>query len=311
MSLLERIYFLHSKVQSGRFPNTTSLTREFEISSATAHRDVAYLRDRLLAPLVFNQKKNGYYYTNNEFQLPFEDSPSMALILGLLGNLAEESGLSGLQEISAIRKRLQGVLFPGQRDISELLHCEWSEKEIISGKIFKAVLRALREQQQLRLHYRDGTGQISERIVEPMKLVNYQGRWYLLAWCRFRQGRRMFHLARMEETEQLAASTEHTIEKNDDWLTGSFGIFKGPVSFRATIRFTGTAAEIIRHQHWHPDQELQQKNDGLLLKLPVADDRELIMKVLQFGSEAEILAPEKLRKRLKDEIQHMTRLYCK
>jgi len=311
MSLLERIYFFHSKVQSGRFPNTTNLIHEFEISSATAHRDVAYLRDRLLAPLAFNHRKNGYYYTSNDFQLPFEDSPSMTLILGLLGNLAEESGLSGLPEISAIRKKLQGVLFPGQRDISELLHCEWSEREIIKGNIFKAVLRALREQQQLRLHYRDGTGQMSRRIVEPMKLVNYQGHWYLLAWCRSRQGRRMFHLARMEETEQIAASTEHTIEKDDDWLTGSFGIFKGPVSFQATIRFTGTAAKIIRHQHWHPDQELQQKNDGLLLKLPVADDRELIMKVLQFGSQAEIIAPEKLRKKLEEEIRHMTRLYCK
>jgi predicted DNA-binding transcriptional regulator YafY len=309
MSLLERIYFFHAKIQSGRFPNTTCLIHEFEISSATAHRDVSYLRDRLLAPLAFNQKKNGYYYTNNDFQLPFEDSPAMTLILGLLGNLAEESGLSGLPEISAIRQRLQGVLFPGQRDVSELLHCEWSEKEIIKGSVFKTVLRALREQQQLKLHYRDGTGQMSKRIVEPMKLVNYQGRWYLLAWCRSRQGRRMFHLARMEETKQIDASTEHTIKKNDDWLTGTFGIFKGPISFQATIRFTGTAAEIVRHQYWHPNQKFQQKNDGLLLTLPVADDRELIMKVLQFGSQAEIIAPVELRKKLNDEIQGMTSLY--
>ncbi len=308
MSLLERIYFFHSRVQSGRFPNSTNLIHEFEISPATAHRDLAYLRDRLLAPLAFNQKRNGFYYTD-EFQLPFEDSPSMTLILGLLGNLAEETGLAGLSEISAIRKKLQGVLFPGQRDISELLHCEWNEREIIKGNIFKAVLKALREQWQLKLQYRDGSGKVSERIIEPMKLVNYQGRWYLLAWCTSRQDRRMFHLARMEKTEPSAAAVQHTLDKNDDWLTSSFGIFKGPISFQATIQFTGTAAEIIRHQHWHPDQKTQLNDKGLLLTLPVADDRELIMKILQFGGQAEVIAPAALRTKVEEEIKRMAKVY--
>jgi len=309
MSLLERIYFFHAKIQAGRFPNTTVLINEFEISPATAHRDIAYLRDRLLAPLAFHQRKNGFFYTRNDFQLPFEDSPAMTLILGLLGNLAEETGLAELPELAEIKKRLQGVLFPGRRNIDDLLHCEWVEKEQICGAIFKAVLGALREQQQLQLSYRSGTGEKSERRIDPMKLVNYQGRWYLLAWCETRRERRMFHLARMESATLTGAQAEHTMEEDDRWLTDSFGIFKGPVIYHATIRFTGTAAEIIRHQQWHPDQEIKEQPDGILLSLPVADDRELLMKVLQFGAQAEIVGPEPLRLRLQQEIQRMSRRY--
>lgn len=107
------------------------------------------------------------------------------------------------------------------------------------------------------------------------------------------------------KTDLLDDEVEQSMDKDDNWLQASFGIFKGPVRYRATIKFTGAAAEIIRHQHWHPDQELIQKRNHILLSLPVADDRELLMKVLQFGAQAEIIRPKSLRTKAKQEIEHM------
>ncbi len=54
MSQLERIYFLHQKLKADRFPNAQTLMKEFELSRATAHRDISYMRDRLLAPVMKN-----------------------------------------------------------------------------------------------------------------------------------------------------------------------------------------------------------------------------------------------------------------
>ena len=310
MSVLERIYFFHGRIRSGRYPNTSHLISEFEISQATAHRDIAYLRERLLAPLQFDTKKNGFYYTRDDFRLPFENSPAMTMILGLLGNMAEETGLSELPELAGIKRHLREALFPGQRNMADLIYCEWVEKELVNSGIFATVLDALREQQQLQLTYRAGTGRTSRRKVEPLKLVNYQGRWYLLAWCLSKNDRRMFHLARMQKARLLQVPiTEHHQDNIDDWLQASFGIFKGPAISRATIRFTGTAAEIVRHQIWHEKQKIEQEQDGIRLTLPIADDRELIMKVLQFGARAEILRPKKLRQRLAAEIGRMAEHY--
>ena len=310
MSVLERIYFFHGRIRSGRYPNTSHLISEFEISQATAHRDIAYLRERLLAPLKFDTRKNGFYYTRDDFRLPFENSPAMTMILGLLGNMAEETGLSELPELAGIKRHLREALFPGQRNMADLIYCEWVEKELVNSGIFATVLDALREQQQLQLTYRAGTGRTSRRKVEPLKLVNYQGRWYLLAWCLSKNDRRMFHLARMQKARLLQVPiTEHHQDNIDDWLQASFGIFKGPATSRATIRFTGTAAEIVRHQIWHEKQKIEQEQDGIRLTLPIADDRELIMKVLQFGARAEILRPKKLRQRLAAEIGRMAEHY--
>ncbi len=309
MSILERIYYFHTQIKTDRYPNTSHLIREFEISQATAHRDIAYLRERLLAPLQFDTKKNGFYYTRNDFNLPFENSPAITLILGLLGNMAEESGLAELPELAEIKNHLREVLFPGRRNMADLVYCEWVEKELIDKEIFKTVLATLRERRQLEITYRSATGRKSKRTVDPLKLVNYQGRWYLLAWCTDKEDRRLFHLARMQKAQALSSRVERKLPDNDDWLRASFGIFKGPVTTRATIKFTGTAAEIVRHQIWHAEQKIIRKKDGIHLILPINDERELIMKVLQFGAGAEILRPKRLRIRLTGEIKQMEKIY--
>ena len=116
MSLLERIYFFHDELSRNRYPNSRALMREFEISLPTARRDIAYLRDRLLAPLEYDSRKNGYYYSEDSFSLPFENSPRIVFLLGMLGKLAEETGLSELPEIRQLEKRLSSMV-SGNRDL--------------------------------------------------------------------------------------------------------------------------------------------------------------------------------------------------
>jgi predicted DNA-binding transcriptional regulator YafY len=311
MSLLERIYYFHSRILDNRYPNSGDLVREFEISPATAHRDIAYLRDRLLAPLVFSQRQKGYYYTDSEFRLPYEDTPRLVMLLGVLQKIAGETGLFDLPELKKLQQKLTQLLDQDNRTIDNLIHCEWVETEPVDTAIFADVLGVLLNGRQLRITYTSAAGKSSKRSIDPLKLVNYQGRWYILAWCHLRRSRRMFHLSRIKKSQRLETRAEHRLKTDDEWLSGSFGIFKGDANtrFRAKILLTGTAAEIVRHQRWHPDQEITMTGNGLILNLPVSDDRELIMKVLQFGSQASIIGPDELRKKVRDEIEKMADLY--
>ena len=45
--MLERLSFIHRKIQSGCFPNTKQLAFELEAGIATISRDIEYLRDRM------------------------------------------------------------------------------------------------------------------------------------------------------------------------------------------------------------------------------------------------------------------------
>jgi predicted DNA-binding transcriptional regulator YafY len=311
MSLLERIYYLHARIQDGRYPNSRDLVGEFEVSAATAHRDIAYLRDRLLAPLAFDQRKNGYYYTDSGFRLPFADTPRLVTLLGVLQKMGEETGLTNLPELRQLQKKIAELVSPEQKGLADLVHCEWIETEEVNPAVFAEVLNGLVSRSRLRIAYRSPGGRESEREIDPLRLVNYQGRWYILAWCLLRVGRRLFHLARISGAEKTGTKAEHTLAPDDDWLAGSFGIFKGEAAGRywAEVLLTDTAASIVHHQRWHPEQKMEENEEGLLLHLPVTDDRELLMKVLQFGSQARVLAPESLRLKAVAEIANMAKLY--
>lgn len=308
MSLLERIYFFHGQILDHRYPNATDLMDEFEISSATAHRDINYLRDRLLAPIVFDQGRNGYAYEYDNFRLPFEDSPKVVLFLGLLNTLAAETGLAELPELQQLQKKLSSVALGGKK-IDGLIHCEWVEIEPVGQEIFEQAITALLEQIEIEINYLQHDGQRSVRHLDPLKLINYQGRWYLLAWCHLRRERRLFHLSRIQHIALTQNPVHHRLEPDDPYLQGVFGIFKGTPQFSATIEFTGKAADIVRHQRWHNRQQCRETSRGIQFTLPVADDRELIMKVLQFGAQAKIISPPELQTKLQHEIEQMRFLY--
>ncbi len=311
MSLLERIYHFHQELQDNRYPNATTLVDQFEISLATARRDIAYLRDRLLAPLEFDQRKNGFYYSEEGFGLPFEQSPKILFLLGMLSKMAEEAGLGSLPEVQALERRLAGLVFPEYSKLVNAIHCEWVEVETIQPSIFDTIIEATVKKRVLQVDYRSAKAQISQRELEPLRLISYQGRWYLMAYCRLRLDIRLFHIARIKKAAITRVSFKRTSEDNfSSYLNSAFGIFKGEVLFNATILFTSTAAELVRQQRWHKDQVIEDVKEGVLMHLPVSDDRELVMKILQYGSMAKVITPTALATPIADEAHAIAAMYA-
>lgn len=309
MSVLERVFFFHQETHKGAFPNARTLSNHFEMSVATARRDISYLRDRLGAPLAFDPIKNGYYYQEG-FHLPFEESPRIVFLLAMLSKLAEEAGLGELQEVRQLEERLAAMLSADYATVIDSLHCLWIEVESIDHRIFETIIEAIIKKRQLTLRYRPIGGTVSEREVAPLRIINYQGRWYFYGFCSLRRDNRLFHLARVQHAELSEEKTPETLVFDRHSLEASFGIFDGEPRYTAEILFTSTAAELVQHQRWHRDQETVIDDRGVLLRLPVNDDRELVMKILQYGASAKVLSPPELAARVKGEIKAMAENYC-
>jgi predicted DNA-binding transcriptional regulator YafY len=67
---------------------------------------------------------------------------------------------------------------------------------------------ALADGRVLWLDYEDRHEEVSRRAVEPVALVEAEGHWYLLAWCRVRDDARCFRLDRIRRaiaTDEAAA----------------------------------------------------------------------------------------------------------
>ena len=63
-------------------------------------------------------------------------------------------------------------------------------------------------------------------------------------------------------------------------------------------------------QCWHPEQRASVAKDGAyLLEVPYAETPELVMEILKFGADVEVLAPEALRKRVSDALREAAKRY--
>jgi predicted DNA-binding transcriptional regulator YafY len=69
-NIYERFIWFDDQVRRKKYPNTSGLSREFEISVKTAQRDIEFMRDRLNCPLVYDVSLKGYHYEDETFSLP-------------------------------------------------------------------------------------------------------------------------------------------------------------------------------------------------------------------------------------------------
>lgn len=93
-------------------------------------------------------------------------------------------------------------------------------------------------------------------------------------------------------------------------MASGYGIFAGRSVVWATLKFTALAGRWVSAQIWHPGQRAHVEKDGsYVLEIPYADDRELVMEILRYGADVEVLEPAALRKRVRDSIRKAAQQY--
>lgn len=71
MSLrLERLLAMDAAIRGGSYPNVTTFMRRFEVSERTVRGDLAFMRERLNAPLEHDRERGGYYNTDPTWMIP-------------------------------------------------------------------------------------------------------------------------------------------------------------------------------------------------------------------------------------------------
>jgi predicted DNA-binding transcriptional regulator YafY len=95
-----------------------------------------------------------------------------------------------------IMERLPTMLWNTRpRSRGTAAHDRWNAQHL-------TLRHACEARETLRLGYRDAQGQESVRVVWPLGLVAWVGRWRLLAWCETREGYRNFRLDRVTAIER-------------------------------------------------------------------------------------------------------------
>jgi hypothetical protein len=95
----------------------------------------------------------------------------------------------------------------------------------------------------------------------------------------------------------------------EEFLGASFGVYQGE-PMTGKIRFSPEVAGYIKEKIWHDSQKLEPQEDGsLLFEAVVAGTQEIKYWILGWGSHAEVLEPEDLRKAICAEAMATLNLY--
>jgi predicted DNA-binding transcriptional regulator YafY len=148
------------------------------------------------------------------------------------------------------------------------------------------------------------------RTVAPYKIWFFDGSFYIIGYCRLRKDVRIFALDRIRNIETTGDSFEipDTFDM-ETFMKSSFGVFHGePVEVK--VRFRADIAGYITEKIWHDSQTIEHEKDGsILFTAEVAGTNEIKFWILNWGSKAEVLAPESLREEIRAEAEGMLQTY--
>ena len=321
MDRLERFYKIDQLLRTRKGVSFAVFKSELGMSPASVKRDILYMRTRFNAPIQYEREKGGYHFgtpgAGPSYELPglwFNAGEAHALLTmqALLADLQP-----GLLEphVEPLQERLRAILgaVPGSKDITERIRIFKPERRASEARHFSTIAGALVRRLRVWIrHYNRKVDRVTEREISPQRLVHYRDNWYVDGYCHVREDLRSFAVDAIREAELRDTRAKEVPKAElDEHLASGYGIFAGRKVEWATLKFTPEAARWVSAQSWHPKQRARvEKNGDYILELPYADDRELVMEILKYGADVEVLAPPALREKVRQLLELARKRYA-
>ncbi len=240
MASTARLLELLSLLQTGGTHSGPSIAERLEVTERTVRRDIDRLR-QLGYAIESRRGASGSYAlgAGGASVPPLILDRDETLALAVCVRAAAGESVSG---IAAAAERALGKLHqslpPRSRAEADALAMATvrvpSAGDEVDHDVLVTVTAACREGERLHLDYRDGSGRVTERRIEPYRVVNVERRWYLVAHDLERQGWRTFRLDRFIAVRR----TGHQIRLVDPPDAASFvrsAITTAPYRYQAVV----------------------------------------------------------------------------
>jgi predicted DNA-binding transcriptional regulator YafY len=296
---IDRLFAITTQLQARGRVRAVDLARAFEVSTRTIYRDIAALSESGVP--VVSLPGQGYALSDGYFLPPLVLSvpEATALVLGgrmLAGHANADLAHAADRAVAKVIAILDGETQRKIREFDAVLDFaeapEPTRRLDLEAPGLAELRQAIQECRVVSLRYFGrNRGTETMRQVEPLRLTYTSSAWYLTAYCRLRAEERAFRLDRIEEFRLEPA---HFRPRWSPPRQNDTGI-------DVLARFRGVAARWVHErQHWSYVGDVQTDGGPVALYRPGCLD-EIASWLFGWGASAEVLAPEELRGRLRDE----------
>lgn len=203
---ISRLTAILTLLQTKRLLTASELANKFSVSTRTIYRDIKVL-EQAGVPIVTEDGKG--YTLMEHYRLPpvtFTESEANALITAEQ-LISKNKDVSFVKAYSEAISKIKVVLKHSIKDKANLLSkrvkiIQDADNDITSSNL-SALQFALTNFLLTEMTYTDEKNKTTNRAVEPFAILNTEGNWLLLAFCRLRKEFRFFRLDRIKKIEIL------------------------------------------------------------------------------------------------------------
>lgn len=300
MTTGSRVLALLTLLESRRDWAGTELADRLGVSARTLRRDVERLRE-LGYPVEAARGVGGGYRLGAGSALPplvLDDDEAIALVVGL--HTATDSAVAGVAESSvrALAKTLT-LMPPRLRYRADALRAAtvpgswWSNRSSVAVEVLDVVAQACRDEVRLGFSYTARDGAVTERYVEPYRLVVLSRWWYLLAFDVDRDDWRNFRVDRVREPRPTVGRFDPRDAPADPVAFVRGSIERMPRAHDVVVDVEGDAGQIEgRLGRW---ATIEPTGAGRCRVRMTADELEWpLLALVQLGAEFTVREPREL-----------------
>lgn len=317
----ERQVDIDRRIRAEEFPSVPELADAWEVDARTIKRDVEFMRDRLLAPIVYDRKRRGYTYSEPSWSLPAIPMKEGDLFSLLLARHALEQyeNLPTSDALEHVFSYITGSVGRALRLNPEKILADFSfippPSISIDSDIWSELCQSMLRRHTVKMDYQSRSKREPRTYrVDPLHVANIHGEWYVFARSHYKGDIIQFAIGRMVRVAGTDEPFERPVDFNaEEIVHNTFGGFSPMNQKQVEVRVLVSDSWLmeVSEKQWHPDQKvIHRKNGDIEIRFPVSAEGtvpflNVISWVLSMGRHARVLAPKKLKQLVADEIQAM------
>jgi len=279
--ILTRLMAILARLNDGEALSVKELAKEFNVSTKTIQRD---FNERLIGFPIYQDNKK--WKLQDGFKLEKSTSLQEQLVLDIMQKMTESIGgkfaTTSHKLLSKIKNDTFNPIYTklNIEDISD----KFSDVQIIE--------KAIKDKTELECSYENEREGVFRATIQPLKIVNYEGFWYLVA---LRDENVEKYYLKTLSNIKITSKTFETDEEIEEILQNSINIwFKADIEpFEVKIYADKVATKYFKRRAL-PTQSIETLNqDGTMeFVVKITDEMEIIPIIKYWLPHLRVLEPE-------------------
>lgn len=308
---LIRISKIHRKILAGVYPNCNELATELETSVITISRDIEFMRDSMMAPIVYDSTKRGYYYSEKfdmpNYSMSDKDVEVLASAKRLLSHFKDTPLYDDACNIIDLLS--QTVIKNNPKEYINRIALPARPQVKYDKLIWNTLWEAIKQNRIVEFDYNGRWRQeTTHRRVKPYQLLMDEG-IFLFGYSEERKAERLFALSRIKNL----VVTKETFELPEDFMFenrcggGKFGAFVSDTKETYKIAFYEDARPVVRDLVLSDDEKIEEDdiNECSYVTFSTTQSMKVLEWVLSLGYRARPISPAKFVDSWKYEISQL------